>query len=182
MARYRPEPAYTHGRPARSAVVLVNLGTPAAPTAAALRPYLKQFLSDPRVVEIPRLLWWPILNGIILNTRPKKSAEKYASIWMPEGSPLQVYTERQAKLLAGYLLDGFATAAEQIAGRAVGARYRPAFDRAVKLTALWGFGFSGIIAVFFLVSNPMASHAIARACHRRALANRPIDEKRRGDV
>ena len=103
MARYRPEPAYTHGRPARSAVVLVNLGTPAAPTAAALRPYLKQFLSDPRVVEIPRLLWWPILNGIILNTRPKKSAEKYASIWMPEGSPLQVYTERQAKLVKGCL-------------------------------------------------------------------------------
>ncbi|MBC9072188.1 ferrochelatase [Thauera sp. CAU 1555] len=103
MARYRPEPPYTHGTPARTAVLLVNLGTPTAPTAAALRPYLKQFLSDPRVVEIPRALWWPILNGIILNTRPKKSAEKYASVWLPEGSPLKVHTEKQAKLLAGYL-------------------------------------------------------------------------------
>ncbi len=103
MARYRPEPPYSHGTPQRTAVLLVNLGTPAAPTAAALRPYLKQFLSDPRVVEIPRLLWWPILNGIILNTRPKKSAEKYASVWLPDGSPLKVHTEKQARLLAGYL-------------------------------------------------------------------------------
>jgi len=103
MARYWPEPAYTHGTPARTGVILVNLGTPEAPTAAAVRPYLRQFLSDPRVVEIPRLVWWPILNGIILNTRPKKSAEKYASIWMDGGSPLKVHTERQAKLLAGYL-------------------------------------------------------------------------------
>ncbi len=105
MARYRPEPAHVHGTPARIGVVLVNLGTPAAPTAAALRPYLKQFLSDPRVVEIPRLIWWPILHGIILNTRPAKSAQKYASVWMEEGSPLKVHTERQARLLAGHLGD-----------------------------------------------------------------------------
>lgn len=103
MARYQPEPPYEHGTPARTAVLLVNLGTPEAPTKAALRPYLKQFLSDPRVVEIPRAVWWFILNGIILNTRPKASAEKYASIWTPEGSPLAVHTERQAKLLLGYL-------------------------------------------------------------------------------
>jgi ferrochelatase len=82
-------------------VLLVNLGTPAAPTAAALRPYLKQFLSDPRVVEIPRAVWWPILNGIILNTRPRQSAEKYAAIWQTEGSPLKVHTER----LSGYLAE-----------------------------------------------------------------------------
>lgn len=105
MARYRPEPAHVHGTAPRTAVLLVNLGTPAAPTAAALRPYLKQFLSDPRVVEIPRLVWWPILNGIILNTRPAKSAAKYASVWMDEGSPLKVHTERQAKLVKGYLHD-----------------------------------------------------------------------------
>jgi ferrochelatase len=96
---FQAEPAYAHGTPATTAVLLVNLGTPDAPTAAAVRPYLRQFLGDPRVVEIPRLLWWPILNGIILNTRPKKSAEKYASIWMPEGSPLKVHTERQTALL-----------------------------------------------------------------------------------
>ncbi len=104
MARYRPEPPYTHGTPARTGILLANLGTPTAPTAAAVRPYLKQFLSDPRVVEIPRLVWWPILNGIILNLRPKKSAAKYETIWTDEGSPLLVHTQRQAKLVAGYLL------------------------------------------------------------------------------
>lgn len=100
MPRYLPEPPYQHGTAGHTAVVLVNLGTPDAPDAPSLRRYLKQFLSDPRVVEIPRLIWWPILNGIILNTRPRKSAAKYASIWMNEGSPLRVYTERQARLLA----------------------------------------------------------------------------------
>ncbi len=87
----------------KTAVLLINLGTPEAPTAPALRKYLKQFLWDPRVVELPRPIWWLVLNGIILNTRPKKSAEKYAKIWTPEGSPLKVHTERQAKLLRGYL-------------------------------------------------------------------------------
>jgi len=94
---FRPEPAYRHGQPAATAVVLVNLGTPDAPTAAALRRYLAEFLSDPRVVEIPRLAWWPILHGIILNTRPAKSAAKYATVWTPEGSPLAVWTQRQAE-------------------------------------------------------------------------------------
>lgn len=103
MPRYLPEPPHSHGQPATTAVVLVNLGTPDEPTAPALRRYLKEFLSDPRVVEIPKLLWWPILNGIILNIRPKKSAAKYASVWMPEGSPLRVHTERQVKLLKGLL-------------------------------------------------------------------------------
>ena len=100
---YATEPAFTHGTPEKTAVLLVNLGTPEAPTAEALRIYLKEFLSDPRVVEIPRPIWWLILNGFILNTRPLKSAAKYARIWMPEGSPLKVHTERQAALLQGYL-------------------------------------------------------------------------------
>jgi len=100
---YQTEPAYTHGTTQKTGILLVNLGTPDAPTAQAVRPYLKQFLGDPRVVEIPRAIWWLILNGIILNLRPKKSAEKYASIWLPEGSPLRVYTEKQAVLLKGYL-------------------------------------------------------------------------------
>ena len=103
MPRFLPEPPHRHGTPASTAVVLVNLGTPDAPTAPALRRYLKEFLSDPRVVEIPKPLWWLILNGIILNVRPKKSAAKYATVWMPEGSPLRVHTERQAKLLKGLL-------------------------------------------------------------------------------
>lgn len=103
MAHFWTEPQHKHGTPPRIGVLLVNLGTPEAPSAAALRPYLKQFLSDPRVVEIPRVVWWPILNGIILNTRPAKSAAKYASIWMDEGSPLKVHTQRQSRLLAASL-------------------------------------------------------------------------------
>ena len=103
MSRYWKEPPFKHDDTPRTGVLLVNLGSPEAPTAAALRPYLKQFLSDPRVVEIPRPIWWLILNGIILNTRPKASAAKYATIWTDEGSPLKVHTERQTKLLAGYL-------------------------------------------------------------------------------
>jgi ferrochelatase len=83
--------------------VLVNLGTPQAPTAAAVRPYLREFLSDQRVVELPRLLWWPILYGIILPLRPAKSARKYQLIWRPEGSPLRHYTARQAELVAAEL-------------------------------------------------------------------------------
>ncbi len=90
---------YQHGSPHRTGVLLINLGTPDAPTAQALRPYLKEFLSNPRVIEIPRLIWWPILHGFILPFRPKASAEKYAKIWMPEGSPLKVHTERQTTLL-----------------------------------------------------------------------------------
>lgn len=103
MSRYTPEPAHPHHAAQKTAVLLVNLGTPDAPTPSALRRYLKQFLWDPRVVEIPRALWWLILNGIILNLRPAKSAAKYAQIWLKEGSPLRVHTERQAKLLKGLL-------------------------------------------------------------------------------
>lgn len=100
---YLTEPQFRHDSPRRIGVLLVNLGTPDAPTAAAVKRYLAEFLSDTRVVEIPRLLWWPILHGVILQTRPKKSAAKYASIWYPEGSPLLVWTEKQAKLLKGWL-------------------------------------------------------------------------------
>ena len=97
------EPEYTHGTLARTAVLLVNLGTPDAPEPAAVRRYLKQFLSDPRVVEIPRAVWLPILHGVILNVRPKKSAAKYASIWTEQGSPLLQHSREQALLLRGYL-------------------------------------------------------------------------------
>ena len=100
---YLTEPSYQHGASAKTGVLLINLGTPEAPTKQALRVYLKEFLSDPRVVEIPRPVWWLILNAVILNTRPKKSAEKYAQIWTQEGSPLKVHTQRQTKLLEGYL-------------------------------------------------------------------------------
>ena len=100
---FSPEPAHAHGSTPRIAILLCNLGTPDAPTAPALRRFLAEFLSDPRVVEVPRLLWLLILHGVILRVRPAKSAKKYASIWTPEGSPLKVWTDKQAKLLGGYL-------------------------------------------------------------------------------
>ena len=93
---FRPEPDYTHGAAPRTAVLLVNLGSPDEPTARATRTYLAQFLDDPRVVEIPRWVWRMVLYGIILNTRPAKSAAKYATIWTPEGSPLVSGTQRLA--------------------------------------------------------------------------------------
>ena len=77
----------------------MNLGTPTAPTPEAVRAYLAEFLADPRVVRLPRFIWAPILHGFVLRTRPAKSAEKYASIWSAEGSPLAVHTRRQAELL-----------------------------------------------------------------------------------
>jgi ferrochelatase len=100
---YQTEPAYTHGTPARTGILLINLGTPEAPTPQAVRPYLEEFLSDSRVVEIPKAIWWLILNGVVLNTRPKKSAAKYATVWLPEGSPLRVHTAKQTVLLQGFL-------------------------------------------------------------------------------
>ena len=100
---FAKEPPFTHGQVPRTAVLYCNLGTPDTPTTADVRRFLKEFLSDPRVVEIPRLLWLLILHGIILRFRPAKSAAKYASIWTPEGSPLKVWTEKQAQLLQGWL-------------------------------------------------------------------------------
>lgn len=87
--------------PAKIGVLLINLGTPNKPEPGAVRVYLRQFLSDPRVVEIPQLVWQPILRGIILRTRPRKSAHAYRQVWTEEGSPLAAITARQAKSLAG---------------------------------------------------------------------------------
>ena len=103
MPRYASEPPFNHGTPSKVAVLLINLGTPEAPTAPAVRGYLREFLSDPAVVELPRMLWLPVLHLYVLRTRPKKSAERYAQVWMSDGSPLRVHTTRQATLLRGYL-------------------------------------------------------------------------------
>ncbi|MGO3041484.1 ferrochelatase [Ancrocorticia populi] len=89
----------------KPAVLIVNLGTPEAPTAKKVRPYLREFLSDRRVVEMHPAVWRPILDGIILRVRPKASAEKYASIWYPEGSPLMHWTVRQRDALIERLGD-----------------------------------------------------------------------------
>lgn len=110
MPRYLPEPAFSHGDSPRIGVLLVNLGTPDAATPQALRRYLAEFLWDPRVVEIPRAIWWFILNLIILPLRPRASAAKYASIWSAEGSPLRVHTERVTEILKGRLQNRFGDA------------------------------------------------------------------------
>ncbi len=99
---FKTEPSYTHGQAPVTAVLLCNLGTPDAPTPSALRRYLAEFLGDQRVVEIPKPIWWLILHGIILRLRPAKSAAKYASIWTDQGSPLKVWTERQAQSLQSW--------------------------------------------------------------------------------
>ncbi len=103
MSRFLPEPPLSAGDTPRTAVLLMNLGTPEAPTAEAVRPYLKQFLSDRRVVELPQWLWQPVLRGLVLTLRPKKSAHAYQQIWQAEGSPLAVFTAKQAAALQAAL-------------------------------------------------------------------------------
>jgi len=97
--KYRGSPAFSHGQADKIGVLVTNLGTPEAPTKGALKPYLKEFLSDPRVVEVPRLLWYFILNGVILRFRPKRSAEAYETVWTERGSPLLFHTQDQASAI-----------------------------------------------------------------------------------
>ena len=90
---------FHHDQAECTGVLLVNLGTPDSPSKADVRRYLKEFLWDPRVVEMARPIWWLVLNGIILNTRPRRSAEAYAKVWTEEGSPLLVISRRQQQAL-----------------------------------------------------------------------------------
>ncbi len=96
MVGFVNTPDYEHGTRGVTGILLTNLGTPDEPRASALRRYLAEFLSDPRVVEFPRLLWMLVLHGIILNIRPRRSAAAYARVWTNEGSPLRVILEKQA--------------------------------------------------------------------------------------
>ncbi len=99
MPTYRSTPEFEHGLPESTGVLLVNLGTPDAPTTGAVRRFLKEFLSDPRVVEYPRLIWWLILNLVILLVRPSRSAAAYQKIWTTQGSPLLVHSQAIANKL-----------------------------------------------------------------------------------
>jgi len=101
--KYIGTPEYKHDSPPCTGILLANLGTPDEPTAPALRRYLAEFLSDPRVIETHKLIWWPILHGIILRTRPRRSAGAYAKIWSEAGSPLLAISRRQQEAVAGQL-------------------------------------------------------------------------------
>ncbi len=125
---YQGQPEFRHDAPSRAGVLITNLGTPDAPETKAVRRYLAEFLSDPRVVERPRWLWLPVLYGIILNLRPRKSAEAYAKIWSDEGSPLLAISRR--------LTDAIADALKQKVGApvpvALGMRYgNPSIESAL---------------------------------------------------
>ena len=170
---FRPEPVHRHGSPARIGVLLVNLGTPDAATPAALRRYLAEFLSDPRVVEIPRALWLPILHGIILRTRPAKSAAKYRSIWLPEGSPLAVWTERQARALGAELA---------ARGHHVEVRHAMRYGHPALPRVLDELRAAGATRMLVLPAYPQYAAAttgsVADAVHRWALSARWVPELR----
>lgn len=103
MTPYLGTSGFKHGGATPLGVLVCNLGTPAAPTTAAVRRYLAEFLSDPRVVELPRWLWLPLLHAIILNVRPRRSAHAYQQIWTAAGSPLLLHSEAQRDGLAARL-------------------------------------------------------------------------------
>ena len=149
---FAKEPVFTHGASPKAssttAILLCNLGTPDAPDAPALRRYLGEFLSDARVVEIPRLLWWLILHGIILRIRPKKSAAKYASIWMKEGSPLKVWTQKQALMLRGYL---------GVRGHTIEVRYAMRYGNPSIASQLDQLKLDGVTRVLILPAYPQYS-------------------------
>jgi ferrochelatase len=136
---FNPEPPYAHGQAPRTAVLLCNLGTPDEPTAPAVRRYLAEFLGDHRVVEIPRLIWMAILHGIILRVRPAKSAAKYATIWTPEGSPLKIWTSKQAQALQ----DVFSAHGEVVTVRYAMSYGNPSITR--QLDALKSEGFTRVL-------------------------------------
>lgn len=98
--KYRSNETFTHRQADKIGVLLTNLGTPEAPEKGALKRYLREFLSDPRVVEVPKLIWWMILNLVILNIRPKRSAHAYSTVWTERGSPLMFHTQDQTNALA----------------------------------------------------------------------------------
>lgn len=97
--KYRSNSSFTHNQADKIGVLITNLGTPDAPKKAQLKRYLKEFLSDPRVVEVPRFIWWMVLNLVILNIRPRRSARAYSTVWTERGSPLLFHTKDQAAAL-----------------------------------------------------------------------------------
>lgn len=121
MPKYKDSPRYAFDRPTKLGILLVNLGTPNSTSVGDVRRYLAEFLWDPRVVELPRPLWWLILNGVILRTRPRRSAEAYASVWTEQGSPLMVISREQAEHLQTRLGEDYGDAAVVVLAMRYGA-------------------------------------------------------------
>ncbi|MDC0056899.1 ferrochelatase [Alphaproteobacteria bacterium] len=117
MSEFVGEKYYEHGSPCKTGILLTNLGTPDAPTAKAVKPYLRQFLSDPRVIELPRFFWQIILRGIILQIRPRRSAENYLKIWTKEGSPLLQIAKKQLDLVKKGLQSNYPNTVVELAMR-----------------------------------------------------------------
>ena len=135
--RYRGTTDYNHRQPPRVGVLVTNLGTPDAPEKGALRRYLREFLSDPRVVEVPRLIWFMILHGIILNVRPARSAAAYRTVWTEDGSPLLLHTRAQAEKLQARLTAGHGDAvlveyAMRYGSHSIPAQLQSLLDRGVQ--------------------------------------------------
>ena len=133
--QYQGQTDYDHQGPSpRRGVILCNLGTPDAPQTPELRRYLKEFLSDPRVVEVPRLIWWLILNGIILRIRPRRSAKLYRSVWSEEGSPLMVHSRAQVEGVQKIIAKKYGDEVPVVLGMRYG---NPSMQSAIdKLTAM----------------------------------------------
>jgi len=117
MPTFIGEKNYEHGSPDTTGILLTNLGTPDEPTAKAVKPYLREFLSDPRVIEIPKLLWQIILRGIILQIRPRRSAKIYSTVWTNEGSPLLAIAKKQLDLVRKNLKSSHSNSVVELAMR-----------------------------------------------------------------
>ena len=173
MAYYKAEPPYQHGDQAKVGILLANLGTPDAPTADALRRYLAEFLGDHRVVEIPRVIWLAILHGIILRVRPAKSAAKYATIWTDEGSPLKVWTDKQAQALQKVFTDH---------GEAVTVRYAMRYGNPSMASTLDALKAEGFTRILILPAYPQYSGtttaSVCDAVYHWGLRNRVLPEFR----
>ncbi|MDR2450938.1 MAG: ferrochelatase [Candidatus Accumulibacter sp.] len=132
----------------QTAVLLINLGTPAAPKTEAVRGYLREFLSDPRIVDMPRALWLPILHAYVLRVRPRETARRYAAIWTKKGSPLKLQTEKQTRLLNGFLGQ---------AGHSVRVEYAMRYGQPSVASVLSRLAAEGCVRVLLLPLYPQYS-------------------------
>src|ERR1700754_1575897 len=157
---------HTDAQSADTAVLLINLGTPDTPTPRDVRRYLAEFLSDPRVVELPAWLWQPVLHGVVLPLRSRASARKYEQVWLPEGSPLRVHTEKQARDLQSWF---------DARGRHVAVEYGMRYGNPSIADALTRLRANGARRILVLPMYPQyAASTTATAFDQTALALRQI--------